>query len=430
MSAGRPVIGQRASPQLTQEIDEHAAGVAAVVLAGGRGSRLGALTKRICKPALPFGGGLRCIDFTLSNCANSGIRHVGVVVQHRPDTLLSHVDRVWGDTGVEAWSPAKSERPYTGTIDAVLRNLDRTSRSTTDQILVLAGDHVYKMDYRPMLALHRARGADVSIASIEVAASECHHFGVVRTASDDRVTDFVEKPLYPHRLVSSTSGRVLASMGVYVFERRFLAALLRNAAQATSSDGDIGRDLLPAAVASAQVYAHRFGGHGDAPGGPYWRDIGTPTAYWRANMDSLGPAPTVRLDDPCWPLRTDSGLGTIQRPADARPRSDRDLLIPLGSAVTGASIRRSVLFRGVAIGSGTLIVDSVVLPGARVGRGCRLRGVVIAFDASVADGEEIDAFTAVSDGAAFSPVIVDEDAPRPARARGREVAPNSAVQIQ
>lgn len=349
-----------------------------VVLAGGKGTRLGVLTRDICKPALPFGGAYRSIDFSLANCVNSGIRRIGVATQHKPGALLRHLDAVWGGavTGpgefVAAWrAEERSAHGYRGTADAVYCNLDLIERLDAEHVLVLAGDHVYKMDYRPMLRFHRERGADVTIACAQVDPCDARHFGVVSADETGRIVGFVEKPQTLEQLPFAATVRV--SMGVYVFDRRFLVDALRRDARDAASRHDFGGDVLPAALRSARVFAYGFGGDGAAG---YWRDIGTPRAYWEAHLELLGAAPQLELDDAAWPLpsRTAAQLTAIH--ASDRGALELRSLVADGCTVAG-TVDRSVLFPGCVVAPGAYVENTVLLPGAVVGRGVRLQGAVV-----------------------------------------------------
>jgi len=288
----------------------------AVVLAGGKGTRLGPLTRHLCKPALPFGGSYRNIDFSLSNCVNSNIRRIGIATQHKPEALLRHIDEVWSRharrTGefIEAW-PSETRAPvtgYRGTADAVFRNLDLIERQRRGLVLVLAGDHVYQMDYRPMLAFHRSRRADVTVGCLEVPAGEASQFGVLSVNSEDKIDRFVEKPKTLADLPQQDT--VLASMGIYVFEAEFLVRVLRRDAASRTSSHDFGGDILPSLLRASRLYAYRFmTDNGRKPG--YWRDVGTPAAYWRAHLELLDETPSLSLDDAFWPLPSVSGAPAL-----------------------------------------------------------------------------------------------------------------------
>lgn len=356
----------------------------AVLLAGGNGTRLDPLTRHICKPALPFGAAFRSIDFTLSNCANSGLRAVGVATQYKPAALLAHLECAWSRASRRApavvpWR-AEERAPatgYRGTADAVYRNLAQIESFGARLVLVLAGDHVYKMDYRPMLEEHLARGAEVTVGCIDVPVGEARHFGVLTTDADGRIERFVEKPQSRDELPAASGDTVLASMGIYVFDAAFLARVLAADAVMPGSRHDFGGDILPALIGRARVFAHAFRGAG-ASAPPYWRDIGTLGAYWQAHMDLLGPTPPLALDDESWPI---GGAGTPPRAissavATARGGTVERSIVGAHCRVAGR-VSHSVLFDCVEIAPGATVVDSVVLPGARIGAGSRLCGVIV-----------------------------------------------------
>ena len=403
----------------------------AVVLAGGKGTRLGALTREVCKPALPFGAGYRNIDFSLSNCVNSGIRRVGVATQHKPDALHKHLETVWRrrvtdpEHFIEAW-PAEERAPiwgYRGTADAVFRNLEAIEKLGSRRVLVLAGDHVYTMDYRPLLEHHCRHRADVTVGCVEVAVEDAHQFGIVSVNDTGRIERFVEKPKTLEELPPGHGRRVLASMGIYVFETGFLARVLRRDARLNDSGHDFGGDILPRILRAARVFAYPFR---ESPRGEaaYWRDVGTPGAYWRAHMDLLGAAPRFRLDEPGWPV---AGVGEApartSRYAGTGQRGGAALIAP--SCEIHGRVRRSVLFPGVVVGAGAAIAESVVLPDAVIGRGCRMRGVVVDSGCRIPDGMVVDrSWSRDSDPVGGEPLVVTaEDLAEvaPARERGRRL---------
>jgi len=367
----------------------------AIVLAGGKGTRLGPLTRHLCKPALPFGAGYRSIDFSLANCVNSGIRRIGVATQHKPEALLSHLDGVRRNVVADPrhflspW-PAQERAPagYRGTADAVYRNLEVIEALDRRLVLILAGDHVYKMDYRPMLAQHCERGAAVTIGCVEVPVDDAHQFGVLSTDNNGRIDRFVEKP--QTRAEIPGDDRVLASMGIYVFDTDLLARVLRLDAFSTGSSHDFGRDVLPRLIREADAFAWQFRG-ADGVQTAYWRDIGTVDAYWRAHMDLLGPSPCIRLDDPDWPLpAVGDAPRTIDHRAGTKQRGAAEDSLLARDCTVGGTVQRSVLFEGVEVRRGAEVSDAVILPRAVIGAGCRLRGVVVDSGSRIPDGTVVD----------------------------------------
>ena len=361
----------------------------ALVLAGGRGSRLHQLTDHRAKPALPFAGTMRIIDFALGNCVNSGLRRIGVLTQYKAQSLIRHVERSWGFLEASLGEyvdivPAQQrldERWYTGTADAVYQNLDILRESQPDYVVVLGGDHVYKMDYAAMLAEHVDCGADMSVACLQVPLADASEFGVMTVDARDRIVAFDEKPAQPTP-IPGRSDRALASMGIYVFSADFLVEQLERDAADTQSSHDFGKDLIPRLVGSAHVHAHRFENScvnmvGDRP---YWRDVGTLDAYWEANLDLTHVVPELNLYDEAWPML---GRQPHRPPAkfvfdDAGRRGVAiDSLVSDGSIVSGALVRRSILFSNARVGEGSTVEDSVVLPGVRIGRDVRLQGAII-----------------------------------------------------
>jgi glucose-1-phosphate adenylyltransferase len=364
----------------------------AVVLAGGKGTRLGPLTRDVSKPALPFGAAYRNIDFSLANCVNSDIRRIGVAVQHKPESLLRHLDEVWSQAArrsgefIEAW-PADLRAPrdgYRGTADAVFRNLDLIEGERSPLVLVLAGDHVYRMDYRPMLEFHRRRQADVTVGCIEVPAAEAHQFGILAVDDAGRIERFVEKPKTLDGLPGGD--RVLASMGIYVFDSGFLGRVLRRDAFSAASRHDFGGDILPGVLRAADVYAYPFtADEASEPG--YWRDVGTPAAYWRAHLELLDDTPGLCLDDERWPLPASAARPMLtDRYARSAAGSGRDRsLIAADCSVSGV-VHRSVLFSGVEVAGESLVERTIVLPGAVIGRNCRISDAIVDSACRIPDG--------------------------------------------
>ncbi|MBL8319578.1 MAG: glucose-1-phosphate adenylyltransferase [Burkholderiaceae bacterium] len=361
----------------------------AFILAGGRGSRLKQLTDWRAKPALPFAGKLKLIDFPLSNCVNSGIRRIAVLTQYKAQSLIRHIERGWGFLSPSLAEfidvvPAQQqvgECWYTGTADALFQNLDLVREADAEHVLILAGDHVYKMDYTVMLADHVAKGADVTVACIEVPLADAMHFGVMAVDADGRVTAFQEKPVDPKPL-PGRSDRVLASMGIYVFGAALLGEQLARDATDPASSHDFGKDLIPRLLQEHRVLAHRFADScvNMVEGRPYWRDVGTIDAYWEANMDLTQTVPELNLYDEHWPILS---LQPQLPPAkfvfddDWRRGTAIDSLVSSGCIVSGATVRRSILFANVRVAEGSLIEDSLVLPDVVIGQRVTLRRTIV-----------------------------------------------------
>lgn len=370
----------------------------ALILAGGRGTRLKQLTEWRAKPAVPFGGKHRIVDFTLSNCVNSGVRRIGVLTQYKAHSLIQHVRRGWSflDPGLQEFIdvlPAQQRLQdswYQGTADAVYQNLDIINMSSPAFILVLAGDHVYKMDYGVMLAEHVAARADVTVACIEVPRSTAQSFGIVQIDEDQRVIAFREKPADPDP-VPGRPECSLASMGVYVFNATFLYQRLRDDARLAGSAHDFGHDILPRLIGNADVRAHLFANScvNMADGVPYWRDVGTLDAYWEANIDLTRITPQLNLYDKRWPIRTfQEQLPAAKFVFDYEQTRGHamDSLVSNGSIVSGATVRRSLLSTNVVVEKYSLIEDSVVLPDVEIGRHVTLRHVIVDKFCRIPDG--------------------------------------------
>lgn len=388
------------SAEVLVDLNRALKGTLALVLAGGRGSRLRNLTDDEAKPAVPFGGKFRIIDFPLSNCVNSGIRRIAVPTQYKAHTLIHHIQRGWGffraeiNEFVELW-PAQQQTSeeswYRGTADAVFQNLEMVRRHNPDYILVLAGDHVYRQDYSRLIAQHIRRRADCTVSCVEVPRAEAREFGVVGVDDQDNIVSFQEKPADPPGIPDKPD-RAFASMGIYVFNADFLIRQLEEDAANPSSDHDFGKNIIPRLVGKARLVAHRFS---DScvmtPGAaePYWRDVGTVDAYWSANVDLTTITPELDLYDEAWPIWTYQ----LQKPAakfvfDSNERRGMavDSVVSAGCVISGAAVRRSLLFSCVRINSYSTVEDSVVLPEADIGRHCRIRKAIIGTGCRVPEG--------------------------------------------
>ena len=373
----------------------------ALILAGGRGSRLKDLTNWRAKPAVPFGGKFRIIDFPLSNCMNSGIRRIGVVTQYKSHSLIQHIQRGWGFLRGEfneyvELLPAQQrieEEWYKGTADAVFQNLDILRHIDAEFILILAGDHVYKMDYGQMLAGHVRNKADMTVACLNVPLQDAQAFGVMAVDVTDRVLQFREKPSDPDP-IPGIPDQALASMGIYVFNAAFLYEQLIRDADDSHSSHDFGHDIIPHMIDKYRVYAHRFADScvnstGDKH---YWRDVGTIDAYWEANMELTKVVPELNLYDRQWPIWTyQEQLPPAKFVFDNDDRRGlaTDSLISGGCIISGSAVHDSVLFSDVRVNSYSLIEKSVILPQVEIGRDVTLKRVVVDKGARIADGMSI-----------------------------------------
>jgi len=367
-------------------------GVVTVILAGGKGTRLEPLTRDRAKPAVPFGGLYRIIDFTLSNCLNSGLRRVLVLTQFKSRSLDRHIRLGWNflstelGESVEVLPPQQriDETWYKGTADAIYQNIYSIERERAEHVLILAGDHIYKMDYGHMIRAHRDRGADVTIGCIPVPLADVRHFGIMQTAADDRVLHFLEKPKTADPMPGDAH-HALGSMGIYVFSTRLLFELLCQDAARTGSEHDFGKNVIPGMLeAGMKVYAHRFRDE-NRKAVPYWRDVGTLDAYYQANMDLVAVEPVLNMYDASWPIRTlqpqlpppkfvFTGEGVM---GHARRGEALDSIVCSGSIVSGGQVRRSILSPRVRVNSYAVVEDSILLDGVDVGRYCRVRRAII-----------------------------------------------------
>ncbi|EHL95324.1 glucose-1-phosphate adenylyltransferase [Acetobacteraceae bacterium AT-5844] len=363
----------------------------AYVLAGGRGSRLLELTERRVKPAVFFGAKSRIIDFALSNALNSGIRRIGVATQYKAHSLIRHMQRGWNFMRAErnesfdilpASQRVSENAWYSGTADAVYQNLDIIEAYSPRYMVVLAGDHVYKMDYEVMLQQHEASGADVTVACIEVPRMEATGFGVMHVDAEDRITAFLEKPADPPGMPDKPD-MALASMGIYVFDMAFLAEQLRRDAQDPASSHDFGKDMVPYIVANGRAMAHRFTDSCVTSGveeEAYWRDVGTVDAYWQANIDLTDVVPSLNLYDRDWPIWTHSELTAPAKfvfDDDGRRGMAVDSLVAGGCIISGSRVARSLLSTNVRVNSFCDVQGAVLLPGVTIGRKVRLKNVVV-----------------------------------------------------
>ncbi len=383
---------------MQRHISKLTSGTLAIVLAGGRGSRLKALTDWRAKPAVPFGGKFRIIDFPLSNCINAGIRHISVATQYKSHSLQRHLQRGWGFLSGQFGEflevlPAQQRRGegwYTGTANAIYQNLDIMRHYNPEHVLVLAGDHIYKMDYGKMIAAHAANNADITVGCIPVPLEEARAFGVMATDEKGCIVEFTEKPSNPKSMPGDPE-RSLASMGIYVFSVKYLRDCLMEDARDETSSHDFGRDIIPSAITNANIFSFRFmNANTGTPG--YWRDIGTVDAYWEANVDLANINPELNLYDKHWPIWTyQEQLPPAKFAFDDEDRRGMavDTMLSGGCLITGATVRHSVLFSNVRIHSFSEVEDSVVLPDVEIRRGCRIKRCVIDKGTRVPEGTVI-----------------------------------------
>ena len=358
----------------------------ALVLAGGRGSRLKQLTMWRAKPAVPFGGKFRIIDFPLSNCVNSGIRKVGILTQYKAHSLIQHIQRGWGFMRGELGEfvellPAQQRLEtswYAGTADAIYQNIDIIRTHNPKYVLILAGDHVYKMDYGAMLAAHAEADADVTVGCMEVPLEEAHAFGVMAIDSDNRIIEFAEKPEQPTPMPGSDD-QALASMGIYVFRTEVLIEELLRDADSAGSGHDFGGDIIPDAIQRLRVTAFPFREGPD--GNPaYWRDVGTVDSFWEANLELIGVSPELNLYDRDWPIWTyQDQVPPAKFVFDDEGRRGMavDSMVAGGCIVSGSYVRHSLLYRNVDVHSYSEIEDAVIFPEVNIGRHSVIRKAII-----------------------------------------------------
>ena len=365
--------------------------VLTLILAGGKGTRLEPLTRDRAKPAVPFGGLYRIIDFPLSNCLNSNLRKILVLTQYKARSLDRHLNLGWNflspqlDEYVEVLPPQQriDEHWYKGTADAIYQNIYVIEKANPKYIVILAADHIYKMDYSEMIRLHIERGSDLTIGCIPVPVNEANQFGVLDVDTNDRITTFVEKPENPPEIVGNP-GFSLASMGIYVFTAASLFELLYEDAVRKNSSHDFGKNIIPNIISRLNVHAFRFQDK-NKKSVPYWRDVGTLDAYYQANMDLVGIDPVLNLYDTEWPIRTfqpqfpppkfvfnDEGTRGKSRRGEAH-----DSIICQGSIISGGSVSRSILSSGVRVNSYATVDDCILFEGVNVGRHSRIRRAII-----------------------------------------------------
>ncbi|MEI8666308.1 glucose-1-phosphate adenylyltransferase [Pseudoalteromonas sp. B28] len=371
----------------------------ALILAGGRGSRLHELTDWRAKPAVYFGGKHRIIDFPLSNCINSGVRRVGIATQYKSHSLIRHVNRAWGHFKKELGEsveilPASQRQGddwYCGTADAVFQNIDIIRHELPKYVMILSGDHVYRMDYGALLAEHVQKGADMTVCCIEVPVEEAADtFGVMTVDEENRVCRFDEKPAMPSS-VPGKLGTCLASMGNYIFNTEFLFEQLKKDSENEGSGRDFGHDIIPAIIEEHNVFAFPFRDP-NQEGQPYWRDVGTLDSFWEANMELVMPEPQLDLYDPTWPIWTyQEQLPPAKFIFDDEDRRGMalDSTVSGGCIISGSAVRKSLLFSNVHVRSFCTIEQSVILPGAVINRGCKIKRAIIDRSCEIPAGLEI-----------------------------------------
>lgn len=371
-----------------------------IVLAGGVGSRLSPLTDNRAKPAVPFGGKYRIIDFTLTNCLHSGLRQILVLTQYKSHSLQKHLRDGWSVFNPELGEYVtivppqmrKGEQWYSGTADAIFQNLWLISRSEAKYVIVLSGDHIYRMDYAPMLEQHRLKGADLSIACMEVPIEEARSFGVIDINNEKRVIDFAEKPEKPST-VANNPAKSLASMGIYIFTTDALIEMLEKDAQDSNSDNDFGHNIIPKAIKQKNVYAYRFGDEiGRVTQDTYWRDVGTIDSFYQANMDLLQPVPPINLYQSDWPIRTYEQQLPPARTVSSVTDNDGifvNSIIANGVVISGGSVHNSILSSNVRINDSATISNSILFNDVEVAEGCQLKNCIIDKHVKIPAGTKI-----------------------------------------
>lgn len=361
-----------------------------MILAGGRGTRLSELTKWRVKPAVPFGGNYRIIDFVLSNCINSGLKNIGVLTQYKSQSLIRHLVKGWnflnqGFSGFLEIIPAQMRNKnewYEGTADSIYQNIDLIEKHNPENILILGGDHLYKLDYNRLISFHLEKQADITVGCIEVSKEEAQSFGIMTTAPDQKITGFEEKPTHPSE-IPGNKNRCLASMGIYIFKKEKLLELLYMDASDDESTHDFGRDIIPTALNTSNIFAWPF--VDESSGKPeYWKDIGTIDSYWQANMDLIDPVPCLDLYDKIWPIRS---ISEHHPPTILHDNCNKIIqsMISAGCIITGCSFENSVVSNGVKI-QNSRIKNSVILPDSIIGSGCRIQNSIIDKNTVIPDG--------------------------------------------
>jgi glucose-1-phosphate adenylyltransferase len=371
-----------------------------IILAGGIGARLHPLTAERAKPAVPFGGRYRIIDFTLSNCLHSGLRRILVLTQYKSHSLQKHLRDGWSVYNPELEEYITPVPPqmrtgdswYSGTADAIYQNLYLLERSGAEYALILSGDHIYRMDYAAMLEHHYDTRAELTVACLTVGLEQAKSFGIMTVDDADRIVSFDEKPANP-RSIPGDSAHTLASMGVYVFSLPFLGKLLQDDHDREDSTHDFGKDILPSIVGSHRVVAYRFGGtSGRVTADRYWRDVGTIDAYYEASMDLLEPMPAIDLYQGDWPIRTYEGQHPPARSVHGAAGREAEIvncMLASGTLVVGGTLRHSILFPNVRVEEGAVVEHSLLFFGVTVGEGSHLRRTIVDKHVTIPPGERI-----------------------------------------
>ncbi len=372
----------------------------AILLAGGTGTRLYPLTADRAKPAVPFGGKYRIIDFTLSNCLHSGLRRILVLTQYKSHSLQKHLRDGWSIFNAECEEYITMVPPqmrngqswYSGTADAIFQNLFLLERNQADKALILAADHIYRMDYAALIKAHKEKSADLTVACMRVPIEEAHAFGVMATDEDRRIIEFQEKPKQPRPLADDPDN-ALVSMGIYVFSMDTLCRELRVDHQSGDSSHDFGKDLIPRMIGSHKVYAYNFGGRrGRVTPDRYWRDVGTLDAYYEANMDLLKPVPPLNLYQRDWAIRSYHGQNPPARMVPGENGQDGLLansILGSGTVIFGGTVRHSILSSRVHVREDAVVEDSLLFDNVTIGAGAKLRRCIIDKEVNVPPGERI-----------------------------------------
>jgi len=372
----------------------------AIILAGGIGSRLQPLTEDRTKPSVPFGGKYRIIDFVLTNCLHSGLRRVLMLTQYKSHSLQKHVRDGWSIFNPELGEYITLVPPqmrtgdswYSGTADAIYQNIYLLERSGAEHIMVLPGDHIYRMDYAPMMKFHQKNNAEMTVACMDVSLEEAKQFGVMSLDNEQRINSFIEKPADPAS-ISNTENSALASMGIYIFSTQKLLEVLKHDSKDETSSHDFGKDIIPKLIDSGKVYGYQFGGDtGRVTPDRYWRDVGTIDAYYQANMDLLDQIPPMNLYQDDWPIRTYSGQHPPARTVPGRYGSEGiaiNSIISSGAVISGASTQHSILFNNVFVNDEAQIHDSILFEGVHICRGAQINRCIIDKNVTVPEGVSI-----------------------------------------